>query len=829
MVNPVSFNAFRFRMAFRMMRRLSVVVSLGWLTSSFAIEATSELAGEPIEVPRPRPTDMIVSRVVGDLISRHHYLRHKVDDEISSLWFDEYFRELDHNHVFFRASDIEEFNSYRTALDDLVLRRGNVDFAFDVYERFVERVQEWYKYALGRAGTPFDYTVDETILIDRRDEPWPATEAEQQDLWRRRLKNAVIAEILSREKAEAEKKNTASATGTDGQVPAVGEDPEARETVPGDVAAVPETRHAEAAPVVPEGAATTVENPGAVPADGGEKPAVGNDEKKLPVPELSPEEEVLKSYARYLRRKMDADSIEIIEVFLTSLTKVYDPHSAYMAPETEEDFDISMSLSLQGIGAVLTTKDSFVEVVSIVPGGPADLDGRLKPGDRIVEVAQEGEAPVDVVDMNLRKVVRMIRGTRGSTVYLSIMEEGSSAKKVIAIVRDEVKLTEQEAKGEDREVPVPAVTTTGPEAREQSEARVTVVSLPSFYADFGAKHEGRDDYKSSTRDVRTILEKAQTEGPIGGVILDLRSNGGGSLEEAITLAGLFFDEGPVVQVCKSAGGVQKKSDTDNETVFGGPLIVMVDKFSASASEIVAAALQDYHRAVIVGDAETHGKGTVQTIYHLDDRLGRSPLFKDVRAGSLKFTMAKFYRVSGGSTQVRGVRPDIVFPSFTDFMDVGEGKLPHVLPWDEIEPLTVSCPVDVRPVLPELAARSHDRLAANPEYQSYLQDIEHYGEARKRKTITLVLDERRRLQQEEDTWSEKMRKFTSRRRSRSGRSDEKDQEMDEGKDLVLEETLHILGDLISLQGGRNILAADTGPAAAPAVEETAGDGAAGKMP
>jgi carboxyl-terminal processing protease len=712
-----------------------------------ALDATpDEVLQTEITVKRPGAVEKIVSKFVADLISRHHYSRHALDEEISAAWFNEYFDALDHNRMFFTSADIDEFRSYENTLGEIVQKRGNVDFAYDVYERFLFRVREWAAYSLELLDEPLDFSKDETILIDRHHAPWPADVDELHDLWRRRLKNNLLVEELRDRSAG---KDHADSGDAEDQPPQAQQDQADEEPDP-------------------------AQQPGPVHTA------------------KSPQERVAESYTRYLKRKIEVEPIEILEVFLTSLTRVYDPHSAYMAPETEEDFDISMSLSLQGIGAVLTTKDSYVEIVSIIPGGPAERDGRLKEGDRIIAVAQEQEEPVDVVDMRLRKVVNMIRGPKGTRVLLTVLESGSSSPTVIDIERDEVKLTEQEAKSEVRTIELPEKNT-APGGADRN-ASVAVISLPSFYADFAAKHRGEKDYKSSTRDVARLIDQAN-EKHVDGIILDLRSNGGGSLDEAIDLAGLFIETGPVVQVRKSDGEIEKRYDTDDRVAYGGPLIVMVDKLSASASEIVAAALQDYGRAVIVGEQSTHGKGTVQTVYHLDRRLGGMRLFRDKKAGSLKFTMAKFYRVNGGSTQVKGVTPDIVFPSFTDAMELGEAELPHVLPWDEIEPLETNCDVDVKPVLDDLAKRSAARLAAEPEYQQHVKDVKDFAERRDRKTLSLNRKEREEYQQEEEKWAKKMRELQARRRRRGEEDEKKDEQTD---DWMLEETLCIMADMLTLQ-------------------------------
>jgi carboxyl-terminal processing protease len=424
----------------------------------------------------------------------------------------------------------------------------------------------------------------------------------------------------------------------------------------------------------------------------------------------------------------------------------------------------------------------------------------------------------------LRKVVKMIRGPKGTRVYLTVLEDGKKLGGVptlIDILRDEVKLTEQEAKMRIETVDGPEV---APPAPELQPLKLAVISVPSFYADFQGKNKGDKDYKSSTRDVTRLIEEAEAVGA-AGVVLDLRGNGGGSLDEAISLAGLFFSQGPVVQVRTGDGRLRRRLDPDPSIAYGGPLVVVVDRLSASASEIVAAAIQDYGRGVIVGERQTHGKGTVQTVYHLDQRLRGSPVFQDRKPGSLKFTMAKFYRVNGGSTQLKGMMPDIVMASFTDHMELGEKYLPFVMPWDEIEPLAPAPGPDVRPFLEPLKIRSAKRLDQDDDYQELLGDIAAYEMRRARKTLPLDRDKREALQAEDKQWSDKLRQITSRRRSR-GRPP-RDGDEGDAADYMLREALSVAADLVMLQAGKELTPIFTVSTAARDDKEAVSEAAAGK--
>ncbi|MBR4416659.1 MAG: PDZ domain-containing protein, partial [Victivallales bacterium] len=493
-----------------------------------AEETVEEILKRPPLAPHYTVRDLDLSIRVVQMLCQFHYTPGTIDTKRSSMWFNEYFRSLDYTRMYFLDSDIEEFRSYETVLGDTTNVKRRVDFALKVYERLLLRVQQWAIYSVAAVNAPHDFTLSESIQTDYKNLPWCETMEELQDLWRRRVKNALLAEELAAEE-DAEKAKL--------------------------------------------------------------KEEKGEEPEKKDIHLLPPKERLMRTYARTYKRRLEVESIEVMEIFLSSLAKTFDPHSVYMAPETKENFDIDLSLSLQGIGATLSTKDSYVVVVSVVPGGPADRDGRLKEGDRIVAVAQDGAEPVDVIDMKLSRVVNQIRGKSGTKVHLTILEEGSNTPKLITITRDKVELKDAEAQSDVKTIKLP----------NGEDARVLVIYLPSFYADFGARNSGNKEYKSSSRDVRKLLEEGVKAGGIDGVVLDFRGNGGGSLDDAVNLAGLFFKDGPVVQVRDQQGRARHLTDKDKDVVYEGPLMVMVDHFSASASEIVTAALQDMGRALVVGD------------------------------------------------------------------------------------------------------------------------------------------------------------------------------------------------------------------------------------
>ncbi len=386
---------------------------------------------------------------------------------------------------------------------------------------------------------------------------------------------------------------------------------------------------------------------------------------------------------------------DVFEAVINAYARAYDPHTSYLPPADSETFNINMSLSLQGIGAVLQTEDEFTKIVSLIPGGPAEMDGRLKPADRILGVGQDNDPIQDVVGWRLDEVVQLIRGPKGSQVRLEVQSGDDAPHREITLIRDRVQLEEQSAKQTILEV--------GPENR-----KVGVITIPTFYSDFAAKQAGDPNYRSTTRDVRRLLSEL-TDAGVEGVVIDLRNNGGGSLQEAYELFGLFIRRGPVVQIQSAGGRTDVRGDRDPEIAWDGPMTVLVNRLSASASEIFAGAVQDYGRGLVLG-SQTFGKGTVQALLPMED-------------GQLKLTIAKFYRISGLSTQHQGVVPDIAFPSAFDPTEIGESALDTALPWDQIRSLRYNL-LDVPSLrIPELAERHQARIARDPDFVALVERTE----------------------------------------------------------------------------------------------------------
>ena len=463
----------------------------------------------------------------------------------------------------------------------------------------------------------------------------------------------------------------------------------------------------------------------------------------------TPEEakaQLRKRYERMLKNLGEIEGNDLAELYLSTIARLYDPHSTYFSAETYEDFSIQMKLQLVGIGALLGLEDDVCVVREIVPGGPADLGKQLKPGDKIISVAQTGAEPVEIIGMKLRKIVNMIRGPKGSKVHLLVQPADSpdtSARREIVIARDIVKLNAQRARAAVFQVP-------GPDGKSQP---LGVITLPAFY---GPSDDGDTDgdKSSASMDVARLIEQLKKEG-IQGLVLDLRKNGGGYLTEAIELAGLFIQRGPVVQVRSFSGEIQVDEDTDSKIAYAGPLAVVVDRFSASASEIVAGALQNYGRAIVIGDGSTHGKGSVQQVVEmkqLSQQLARSP----AKTGAAKFTIQKYYLPSGASTQLKGVVPDIVLPSINDYLPIGEADLPRALVWDQIKSSVFEgSPLDPK-VLSPLRQSSLQRQATLEEFAYLKRNVEWFKTRQEQKQVSVNLEQRQKQKASDDAFRKEMK-------------------------------------------------------------------------
>ncbi|HEX7029779.1 MAG TPA: carboxy terminal-processing peptidase [Gammaproteobacteria bacterium] len=497
------------------------------------------------------------------------------------------------------------------------------------------------------------------------------------------------------------------------------------------------------------------------------------------------QETLQQRYDNFRRRVLQVNSQDVFEMFINSYAQTLDPHTVYFSPRDSEEFEIRMSLTYEGIGASLQMDNEYVSIVRVLPGGSAHKSDALKPDDRITAVGQGEEGRmVDVIGWRLDDVVDLIRGPKDSVVRLQILPAGAapgSAEKTIQLVRSEIKLEEQAAQSRVIDV-----------GEGENAMKMGVIELPAFYLDYRARMMGEENYRSTTRDVRALITELKTK-DIDGLVIDLRDNGGGSLQEATDLTGLFIDQGPVVQIRSSHGQLEVARDSDPGVAWDGPLVVLVNRFSASASEIFAGAIQDYGRGLVVGTT-TYGKGTVQNLFDLSRGIGN-----DMQLGQLKMTIGKFYRVTGSSTQNRGVEPDIVLPSPIDPEEFGESAQIAALPWDEIKPAGEIDEVHIRAVdlLPKLKKEVDRRQAQDELFQLYLDDVDDTREQRSRSSISLNLAERRAEREAEE--SEALARINQRRAALGQEpveSLEAAAEAEEEYDLLLHEAARILADYLA---------------------------------
>ncbi len=505
--------------------------------------------------------------------------------------------------------------------------------------------------------------------------------------------------------------------------------------------------------------------------------------------------DLLKRYQNFHKAVLQYEAEDVFSIYMNSITQVFDPHTDYFSPTASDAFSISMKLSLEGIGAQLRQEGDYTVVASVVPGGPAQKSNLVHEGDKIVGVCQgdEGEF-VDVIGWRLDDTIQLIRGKKGTVVRLQIIkkEDGDNAPaKEISLVRDQIKLEEQAAKSEILNFDY-----------EGKNFKLGVIKLPSFYTDFEGQRLGKPDYKSTTRDVREIIKKFNEEN-VDGMIMDLRANGGGSLQEAIQLTGLFIKEGPIVQVRDARDNVEVDTDPDPSIVYDGPLAVITDRYSASASEIFSAAIQDYGRGLILGE-KTYGKGTVQNM------IDPSIFFRveGRKAGQLKLTQAKFYRITGSSTQRKGVTPDIIFPTAKGADDYSEASRPSALPWDQIASSQYVPFGNFTKLIPVLKKKHDERAKNDPEFQLMLDEIKEYNEAREQKEFSLNKEVRKAQREELEA---KRKKREEERANLVGLKIEDKKEVtaqnSSKTDYELKESGKILADFILLKKGNSKLAAD----------------------
>ncbi len=593
---------------------------------------------------QPDEQQSVVCKQVAALISNYNYKKVPLNDSVSTIIYDRYIKSLDENHSYFLASDIKDFEKYKTVLDDDI-KAGNLADAFYIFNVFQKRYIEHVKFSLAQINKNFDFNKTETFVYDRDKLPWIATQADMDAMWTQRVKYDLL-------------------------------------------------------------------------------------NLKLASADMAKNKETLKKrYENLLTQTNKLSNQDVFQYFMDAFTEAIDPHTNYFNPSNAANFNIEMSRQVEGIGASLQVENEYVTIKTIVAGGPADKSHQISVDDRIVAVAQgkTGEFQ-NVVGWRVDNAIAIIRGTKGTTVRLEILPAGvnASAKpKVVEMVREKIILKDQSAKKEIRTYNSNGKT-----------VKIGVISIPAFYIDFNDYKAGNPNYKSTTHDVKAILDSLKKEN-VDGLVIDLRENGGGSLMEAIELTGLFIKTGPVVQVRDTKDQVEIDKDEDPDITYSGPMAVLVDRFSASASEIFSGAIQDYGRGLILG-TQTYGKGSVQSAIDLDRVIGSS--LRDKIAGvvgggkkttstgsqstygQLNLTIAKFYRISGNSTQHKGVTPDISFPSVIPLDKYGEDTEPSAMPFDVIAKTDFTKTGDFTGVLPQLKKLHDQRMSSSDSYKYLLEDI-----------------------------------------------------------------------------------------------------------
>lgn len=680
-------------------------------------------ASQAAPVLAPLPQQSQAALLSAEVFSRYHYKRIPLDNAASERIFDNYFKSLDGEKLFFTQGDIDQFGYARTKLDDAILKE-DLSIPFAIYNLYQQRIAERIAFARSLINNGFVFEEKESYQYTRKHAAWSKSADELNELWRKRVKNDWLRLKLA-----------------------------------------------------------------------------GKDDKSI-------SETLNKRYDNSLSSITKIKSDDVFQNFMTSYAMAIDPHTDYFGMRAAGDFDISMKLSLVGIGAVLQDKDEYTTIRELVAGGPAALSGKLKVGDRIVGVGQGSSALVDVMGWRIDDTVSLIRGSENTSVRLDVLpaEAGPDGKhRIITLVRKKISLDKQAAKKSVIEV------------KEGNTTRhIGVITLPGFYLDFAARQKGEKDFRSATRDVSRLLEEFRKEA-VDSVLIDLRNNGGGSLDEAIELTGLFIDKGPVVQQRDSKGLITVANDTNAGVAWNGPMGVLINRASASASEIFAAAIQDYGRGIIIGDT-SYGKGTVQSVVSLDQ------LFKSEKPkyGELKMTIAQFFRINGGTTQLRGVTPDIRLPTMIDEDEFGESSYENALPWSQIKPANYTRAGDLTSLVPRLNAIHERRIASDIAFKYLADDIAALKERRKTNALSLNEAERRRERESQEARS----KLRDKGRGSSSellesalqddglQSNERNLDADlamekarkNARDILLDEAAHILSDEVALLKSSGKLAA-----------------------
>ncbi|MEI6757699.1 MAG: tail-specific protease [Chlorobium sp.] len=665
-----------------------VIITLGSVSPLFAGNSGTVAPAVTVVTLKPTAAEEEAGKYISQYLLQNHYRRVSVNDSLSQQIFNRYIDNLDGSKSYFVASEVEALRKmYGTRIDEEFLS-GKANSGFAVYNFFLKRAKEKMRFMKAAADTAhFNFSIPETLDLDRKADPWPADRRQLSDLWKKELKYQWLNLKYS-----------------------------------------------------------------------------GDNSKTI-------REALAKSFTSRLNLLNRQKPEDAFQAYTYAVTTSFDPHTSYFSPDEYTNFQIDMSRSLEGIGAKLQTESEYTVVNEVIPGGPAFRSALLKKGDKIVGVGQGTASEiVDVTGWRINEVVKLIRGKKGTIVRLKILpasQGGRGAAKIVQLQRDKVDLEEQAAKKS---------------IIQQNGEKIGVITIPSFYLDFEGQQQNTGNYNSTSRDVARILNELNAE-HVNGIVIDLRDNGGGSLEESVNVTGLFIPTGPVVQISNATGGKMVLRDEDRRVLYNGPLAVLVNRYSASASEIFAAAIQDYGRGVIIGE-RTFGKGTVQSLIKLSrpfSFFGKPPAL-----GQLKLTIAKFYRISGGSTQHKGVVPDIFLPSMIDTSTIGEDTYTSSLPWSNTSRSFYRQSGEVTPEeIGVLRQKEQERSSKNRLYQSYLHDLNTLNQIRKRKAVSLqdsaFKSEIETIKQIEKQWSL-----------------EQDSTKAPGRDVLLNESAGVVSDLAELK-------------------------------
>lgn len=721
----------------------SILVVSFWFLLNFTFQAGAVDDSTEIDLKR--------NRLIGHIISKQlpvlHYSDKKFNDDLSKAAFHLYIKQLDYQKRFLLQDDVSQLEAFAPYIDDN-LQSGRItlpETGYDILNEKIDLVQEMVGIMLEDLTIKgsqqengvlqvgfFDMRKKESYQTDPEKIAFAADMAELKDRWRKIIKTQIIQQFFDLEEEQIEQTEEGESETTDQTAETMSEAELWQEAI----------------------------------------------------------RKIRKRNRLFFERLHKETLQDHYDRFFNSVTRAFDPHTNYIPPASKEQFDINMRGSLEGIGALLREDDGLIKVIRIIPGSASARQGQLKAEDIILEVAQEGEEPVDISDMRLRDAVRLIRGPKGEAVTLTV-KKADGTRQTIRIVRDVVQLEDAFVKSTVIEA--------------ENGFRTGYVFIPNFYRDFEGSRNG-ESARNSTEDTRIEIEKLKDKS-IDGLILDLRDDGGGSLIDAVDITGLFIDSGPVVQVKNSFGERKSLRDDDRSIAYNGPMVVLVNKFSASASEIVAAALQDYERAVIVGGKHTHGKGSVQTIIDLNQNIPLLHLRKYEDLGALKVMIQMFYRVNGSSTQYKGVEPDIVLPDLFEHIKSGEKYLDYSLPWDSIEAVAYTKWEGKTFDLRSLKEKSRARIAADEGFKIISEEAERAAQRSEDTIISIHIDEMREKRRESREMREKVgvhyRKYREDQEGfeeiDSRESDEEDPKTrwleDVNEDPYVKEAVNIIGDMI----------------------------------